>query len=181
MDQVLEQLKKADVMRLLLVSDSHGRTDGIASLIQQTGQPDLILHLGDHQEPLEEIAWEMDCPVLGVAGNCDHFLSTADLPDNRLIILAGWRFFLTHGHRYHVKSGLQHLCQVATQDPWCADFILFGHTHRQLVRQQVQDDRDLYLINPGSAFPGREGPQGIWLVLSDGKFQITPLPDLQRP
>jgi putative phosphoesterase len=181
MDQTLEHLKTADVVRLLLVSDSHGHTDGIASLIQRTGLPDLILHMGDHQDPLEEIAWEMECPVLGVAGNCDHFKSTADLPDNRLIILAGWRFFLTHGHHYHVKSGLQHLFQVAAQDPWRADFIVFGHTHRQLVRQYEQDGRTVYLINPGSAFPGREGPQGIWLELSEGKIRMDPLPDPQRP
>lgn len=181
MDQTLERLKTADQVHLLIVSDSHGHTDGIASLIQQTGLPDLILHLGDHQEPLEEITWELDCPVLGVAGNCDHSLATADLPDNRLIILAGRRFFLTHGHRYHVKNDLQNLFRIATQDPWRADFILFGHTHRQLVRQLFSDGREIYLLNPGSAFPGREGPQGIWLDLSDGKIRIDPLPDLQRP
>lgn len=181
MNQLLKRLEVAEEVRLLLVSDSHGRTDGITSLLSQTGQPDLILHMGDHQDPLEEIAWETDCPVLGVAGNCDHVLLYPDLPDNRLVILAGRRFFLTHGHRYHVKSSLQQVFQIAVRDPWRADFILFGHTHRQLVQQQAQDGREIYLLNPGSAFPGREGPQGIWLVLSDGKIRIDPLPDLQRP
>lgn len=180
MEAVLNRLKNARAVRLLVVSDSHGRTDGIASLIMQTGLPDLMLHLGDHQDPLEEIAWELDCPVLGVAGNCDHWLPADSLPENRLVILAGRRFFLTHGHRYHVKSGLESLIQTAVQDPWQADFILFGHTHRQWIRQMVQGDKTIFVINPGSAFPGREGPHGIWIDITAEKIRIDPLPDLQR-
>ncbi|MDD2457106.1 MAG: YfcE family phosphodiesterase [Eubacteriales bacterium] len=181
MDAVLNHLESASAVRLLVVSDSHGRTDGIATLIQQTGLPDLLIHLGDHQDPLEEIAWELDCPVLGVAGNCDHWQPAANLPENRLIILAGQRFFLTHGHRYQVKSGLNALIQTAVQDPWRADFILFGHTHQQRIQHLVQGDRPVVVINPGSAYPGREGPHGVWIDLAEGKIRIDPLPDSQRP
>ncbi len=179
MDAQLNHLKNASAVRLLVVSDSHGRLDGITSLIQHTGLPDLLLHLGDHQNPLEEIARELDCPVLGVAGNCDHWQPAANLPDNRLVILAGRRFFLTHGHRYQVKSGLDSLLQTAIQDPWRADFILFGHTHQQWIRQLVQEDRKIFVLNPGSAYPGRVGPQGIWIDISAGKIRIDLLPDLQ--
>ena len=180
-NQVIDHLRDAKNLRLLLVSDSHGRTDGIASLLQQTGQPDLILHLGDHQDPVEDISMEMECPVLGVSGNCDHWPTSGPLPEQRLVVLAGRRFFMTHGHRYHVKSSLSQIVQVAANPPWRAEFILFGHTHHRMIQQRTIEGNPVWLINPGSSFPGHHGPQGIWLEISDQKIRIDPLPSLQKP
>ncbi len=181
MEPLLQHLQAAPALRLLVVSDSHGRIDGILDLLARTGQPDLILHLGDHQDPLDEIAWATDCPVLGVAGNCDSWPAAGSLPDQRLVILAGRRFFLAHGHRYQVKNSCGLLVRTAVEAPFQADVILFGHTHHQMVHQQTVSGRPVWLANPGSAFPGRGGPQGIWLEVSPDEIRLDLLPDSQRP
>ena len=60
-------------MRVLLVSDSHGRNQNMEKVIRKVSPVDLLIHLGDLEGSegyLEAIA---PCPVEMVAGNNDFF------------------------------------------------------------------------------------------------------------
>lgn len=177
LEQALDRLQKATQARLLLVSDSHGRLDGIERLIEQQERPDLILHCGDHQDPVAEISWAFDLPVLGVAGNCDHQAPLDALPLERLVVLAGQRIYLTHGHLQGVKHQLNGLIHAASSANIRADIACFGHTHHQLAHEIPRPNQNLLLLNPGSSYPGRLGAQGIYLWLSPGKIDYQPLLD----
>jgi putative phosphoesterase len=184
---VAAKLKTSTMVHVLVISDSHGRTDGIARLLATQpglleGRPklDLILHLGDHCADIEEIATEFGCPIIGVSGNCDSSISR-NLPDKRLLVLANYRIFMTHGHHYHVKYFLDDLKRIATAPDMDADIILFGHTHHYHCQQISRPNHSYWLINPGTCYPVAAGPSAALLTLSDTHFRCVQLLDQQSP
>lgn len=108
-------------MRVIVCSDSHGRAD----LLQQavTRYPvDVIVHLGDHRWDIEKIDLPDGVQVVAVQGNCDSLQA-----DEKLLELEGKKVFITHGHRYGVKSSLTAL--KLRMKELGADIVLYGHTH----------------------------------------------------
>lgn len=179
-EHTLAQLKNAPKARILLVSDTHTRLDGIQALLNQIDPPDIILHGGDHQDSFDELEWAFDIPILGVAGNCDPD-RLEPLPLERLIVAAGARIYLTHGHLQSVKTSLDHLLLRASKPPFEANIICFGHTHHQLIKQVRQENKDIWLLNPGSAYPSRGGAQGLLLTLQNAKISCKSLIDAKNP
>lgn len=60
-------------MKILIVSDSHGRNLHLNHVMEKEKDVDLMIHLGDlegTEDYLEDIA---PCPVHMVAGNNDYF------------------------------------------------------------------------------------------------------------
>ena len=43
-------------MKVLVFSDSHGNTTNMITAIEQEA-PDMVLHLGDHWEDVQELSW----------------------------------------------------------------------------------------------------------------------------
>lgn len=167
LEDLLPKLADATLVHILVLSDSHGRTDGIARILERYPcQPDLILHLDDHCGSLGEISVEFGCPVLGVAGNCDEE-TAQDLPAQRLLVLANYRIFMTHGHQYHVKYDLGNLVKTGLAMENNADIILFGHTHHYLCEQHSRAGQTAWVINPGSCHPAGGGPSAVLLTLAD--------------
>ena len=78
--------------------------------------------------------------MIKVAGNCDFSTS---IPKDITISVAGHEIFITHGHRYGVKSGLSNLYQKAMEEG--IPTVLFGHTHIPII----QAVNDILFINPG--------------------------------
>jgi len=106
-------------------------------------QPDLILHLGDHDFDTAVLTDAFPhIPLRVVRGNCDF---GSDHPMVENFETAGKRVIVTHGHRYNVKIGLTPLIQMG-QDAH-ADLLLFGHTHRAHYEQVGT----MHVLNPGSA------------------------------
>ena len=64
-------------MRILVISDSHGRNDDIEGVLKQVGDIDMMIHCGDVERGDSYIREIADCPVVMVAGNNDYYL---DLP-----------------------------------------------------------------------------------------------------
>ena len=126
-------------MKILVFSDSHGETALMHEVIQKESC-DVIIHLGDCFEDMLELKDCYDIPVYGVIGNVDY---AAEGPLHEKIVLGGYRFYLTHGHRYHVKQHLNHIRAVAFQTP--TDVVLFGHTHEPILEEHGH-----VLMNPGS-------------------------------
>ncbi len=129
-------------MRLLVVSDTHRQLDKVL-LAVKLEQPDMVLHLGDHDADAIELSRQMpELPICYVQGNCDALFSQSALTYFRSI--DGIKIFAAHGHQYNVKSGLLRFTYAAMEVG--AQVALFGHTHCPYC-----EERDgLWLMNPGA-------------------------------
>ena len=144
-------------MKILVVSDSHGRDANLESVLERVKPIDLFVHCGDvegSEDYLEVIA---ECPVHIVAGNNDHF---SDLNREEVFSLGEHRVLLTHGHYYYVSVGTERILEEAKRRN--ADVVIFGHIHRP-----VHEERDgVLILNPGSvSYPRQKGRQGTYMVV----------------
>lgn len=145
-------------MKVLIVSDTHGREQNLAEALEQTGPIDQLIHLGDVEggaEHIRELAG--DAPAAIIAGNNDFF---CDLPNERIFTIGGHRIFMTHGHGYFVHSGTLYLKREARKKG--ADIVMFGHTHKPYM----EEDNELLVLNPGSlSLPRLEGHRPTYIVM----------------
>lgn len=124
-------------MKILLISDSHGRKNAVEQLI--CGQNcDFVFFLGDGVRDVEDID---DSIIKKVSGNCDLFSFEAT---TRYEILEGFKIMLTHGHEYKAKLGLETLAFNAKNNN--CQIVVFGHIHTQTCEKI----NDILLINPGA-------------------------------
>lgn len=131
-------------MKILIVSDSHGNTSALRAAVQRES-PDRVFHLGDVNRDARRLAEEFPAlPMDAVAGNCDGW--GADVPDQLLVTVGGVKFFLTHGHRYHVKMGIGMVVNEAKSQG--ADVVCFGHTHQAMHELWTGG---IWVVNPGTA------------------------------
>ena len=141
-------------MKILVFSDSHGETRWMEKAIREHPDAERIFFLGDGFSDI--CAMERKFPALPfdiVAGNCDGSLTSAslegDAPFEKLVDVGGFRFLLTHGHRYAIKSSYQAAADQAIA--WEADVLLFGHTHQaEDVTIDGSAGGSVRIINPGS-------------------------------
>ena len=87
--------------KVLIVSDSHGLDRELTELKQRhRHEVDLMIHCGDSELYAGD---EAIADFLVVRGNCDYERS---FQNDIIAEFAGLRFFVTHGHRYSIKSSL---------------------------------------------------------------------------
>jgi putative phosphoesterase len=135
-------------MKILIVSDSHGDYLAIERIISVNPDANLLIHLGDGYRDFVSIkSKNPEISMVIVKGNTDY---SCYEPEDRVMMLEGVRFFITHGHRYLVKRGLENL--VGRAKSLDADIVLFGHTH---IRTKTEID-GILIINPGSCARDRE-------------------------
>ncbi len=129
------------MVRMLAVSDTHGDRRSLYRLLDLHPEARYLLHLGDGASDAESLLLPETVTRLSVAGNCDF---SSSYPDEHEVNIGKVSLFLTHGHRYGVKHGLEPLEAEARRR--LVSMALFGHTHQPLVHY----DSGLYLVNPGS-------------------------------
>ena len=91
-------------MKILVMSDSHGRRDLVKKCIRQHPDTEAVLFLGDvliDIKGMEAVFTEKQ--FYCVSGNCDY---GSDVPKERLITLQGTQILLTHGHAHGVNYGI---------------------------------------------------------------------------
>ena len=152
-------------MKILVFSDSHGDTEPMRRLIRRHS-PDAVLHLGDHAADAEEIRLDFPETVFWtVRGNCDL---ASGVPLREELSLEGVHIFMTHGHAYQVKYGMDSFLNTALCSG--AALALYGHTH-------VPDSQfieGMWAINPGSI---RYGGTYCLIEAEKGKFTFSLLRD----
>ncbi len=155
-------------MNILVISDSHGKTNLVFQLLQKLhSQLDYVIHLGDCFSDIEYYTTIFtDLIFVTVTGNCDYFYQ-----DNlsQIITIENTRIFVTHGHKYKVKTGLEQLRRAALEVN--ANICLFGHTHCG----EVTRSGDILFFNPGSlAFPrdGCKPTYGLIDISSNGSVSV---------
>lgn len=134
-------------MRLAVFSDTHGRTELLASAVRRT-QPDILVHLGDHIRDSRILAETFpEIPLYAVPGNCDFASREQDTIE---FMADAVKVFATHGHRYYVKSTMDSLLNAAHFAG--AQLVLYGHTHIARIDYVA----GMTVVNPGSSGLGAE-------------------------
>ena len=136
-------------MRILVISDSHGKTAEIEKAIEAQSEAKQVFFLGDCVRDIEDLTYVYTDRIFHIVeGNCDGYTmyKTADAEN-----LCGKRILFTHGHTYNVKSGRERLKAWAREQN--ADIVLYGHTHLA----ETEYDEGVYFVNPGSLCSGRCG------------------------
>lgn len=147
-------------LKLLVVSDSHGRADRVRELASRHKDAEAILFLGDGIRDLELVDPIVSRAICAVRGNCDifSFFSTENMnfPEERLLVFGERHILMMHGHTKGVKVGLENALLYAYGKG--TDILLFGHTHMPLEKYfpagsavgGVTFERPMYAFNPGS-------------------------------
>ena len=140
--------------KVLIISDSHGLTKELEIIRERhLSEVDLMIHCGDSE------LMPTDKSISGyliVMGNCDF---GAEYPLETTTEVAGRKFFITHGHRYSVKSTLMNLKYKAEEVH--ADIVCFGHSH--VLGAEVVGGT--LFINPGSIRLPRERLEKTYVIL----------------
>ena len=131
--------------KVLVVSDSHGLTKELEVIRERhLDEVDLMIHCGDSQLMADNKAMT---GYLTVLGNCDF----SGYPLETITEISGRKIFITHGHRYSVKTSLMNLVYKAEEVN--ADIVCFGHSHvlgAEVIGRQTVFKSGEYSIAPGT-------------------------------
>jgi putative phosphoesterase len=129
-------------MLIGLIADTHGlmRPEALAALagVEQ------ILHAGDVGSRGVLEALRTIAPVHAVFGNVDD-IDDPGLEPHRELTLLNTTVHVSHGHEVGSPTPEKLVARYS------ADVLIFGHTHRALIRQIA----GRLVVNPGAAGPRR--------------------------
>jgi putative phosphoesterase len=149
--------------KVLIVSDSHGLTKELELLRKRhIDEVDLMIHCGDSELMPED---KSISGFLTVKGNCDF----GGYPIETIAEVSGRKIFITHGHKYSVKTSLMKLKYKAHEVK--ADIVCFGHSH--ILGAEVVGGT--LFLNPGSIRLPRERFEKTYLILdlNDNRIKLS--------
>lgn len=158
------------MLRILIMSDSHGRNENvelaIAQVREEIGEFQMLIHLGDVGDA-REIESLAGVPCYIVRGNTDY---DAKLLNANVIEAGGHRIFATHGHLYQVDMRLD-LLRFAALENDC-NIAMYGHTH---VPYLEENSDDVTILNPGSiSKPRQSDHRYTYMVMEiDDEDEVT--------
>lgn len=145
------------MMRLLVLSDSHGDIPSLKMAIEKEPEADAVIFLGDGLGDYEYCRERTNKICVAVRGNCDVYYS--DYPKLLNKVFGGKSVYITHGDTEKVKFGLTMLKMRAKETG--SDIVLFGHTHNPVTEY----DNGIHYLNPGSV---RQNSYGIVDITEGG-------------
>ena len=135
-------------MRIVVISDSHKRSDIIEKILYAQPEASEVFFLGDLASDIEDLQYVFSDKRFHIlSGNCDYF---SIYPSTAVANVGGVKIFYTHGHTLSVKYGTERLLETAKQNG--CSIALFGHTH---ISKILYED-GVYIVNPGSCSKGRD-------------------------
>lgn len=123
-------------MKILVISDSHGKAERLQQVVDNVAA-DHVIHCGDFCTSRGQLP---QGSLTVVQGNCDY----EQAPKEEIWEAKGFRFFITHGHRYDVKSSPLSIRYRGEEVG--ANIVCFGHSHVPYCELS----NGILLINPGS-------------------------------
>ncbi|MBR2040720.1 MAG: metallophosphoesterase [Clostridia bacterium] len=143
-------------MRIVVISDSHGKSRAIDKILASQPDAKAVFFLGDCVRDIEDFEFiYSDKTFYTVSGNCDY---NSFLPSTGVATIDGVRIFYTHGHTLNVKYTKEHLLKTLKQND--CKIGLYGHTH---ISDIVYED-GIYLVNPGSVSRSRNGCESYAVI-----------------
>lgn len=144
-------------MKILIVSDTHGRHSAFDKALKEAGKIDALVHLGDTEGGEDYIEAVCGCPAYVLAGNNDFF---SDNLREMEVVFGTKKVFMTHGHYYYVSLGPERIIEEGKMRN--ADIVMFGHTHKPFL--EMIDG--MIVLNPGSlSYPRQEGRKGSYIMM----------------
>ena len=165
-------------MKILIISDTHGRVDRLDRVLSMHRDADIFIFLGDGLHDVEgREGLHRGKEFAAVLGNCDAIYPDLKFryPVERLINVGEYTILMMHGQSQGVKYGLEAAkgCAVRRR----ADFLLYGHTHEPeetyipegTVIGGIEIPKPLRILNPGSLGDPRRGAPSYALIDIRGK------------
>ena len=144
-------------MKILIVSDTHGRHSAFDKALKEAGKIDALVHLGDTEGGEDYIEAVCGYPAYVLAGNNDFF---SDNLREMEVVFGTKKAFMTHGHYYYVSLGPERIIEEGKMRN--ADIVMFGHTHKPFL--EMIDG--MIVLNPGSlSYPRQEGRKGSYIMM----------------
>ena len=148
-------------MRVIVISDSHGDSYSVRSVMEQQPSADTVFFLGDGEHDVDFLCSAEGITLYRVKGNCDF---GSGLPAFINVTVGGKKFYCTHGYAERVKYTKEILLGRAAS--YGAHIALYGHTH---VSDTVYSD-GIWLVNPGSL---RSGEYAVIDITPSGIMPIS--------
>lgn len=146
-----------ETMKILIVSDTHGRHRNLEEVLDREGPIDMLVHLGDVEGGEDYICALADCETHIIAGNNDFF---SNLSREQEFFIGKYRVFITHGHSYYVSMGTKELKKEARRRG--VDIVMYGHTHVP----HLEVDGNLTVLNPGSlSYPRQADRRAGYMIM----------------
>jgi len=146
-------------MKILVFSDSHGYIKNFGEILKNyEDEVTYVIHLGDYDRDVEKVKpFFTNYKFINISGNCDFGTL---LPSEKIFILSDKIFFITHGHKYGVKSNIIRLAHSAEEKN--ANICLFGHTHIPVLTSK----NNIIYMNPGSITQPRGNNQCSYGIIN---------------
>lgn len=191
-------------MRIGIVSDIHSNEQGLRLALEKMGEVDELLCLGDsifeYKFSNEVVGLLKERRAHVIHGNHEEvFLSDAgrrarerpgidadllswlaEQPPRRRLVLGGRTILMVHSTPWEPRGGYvyPHSANLERFAEADADFVLYGHTHAQVVRRIGS----VTIINPGSAGDARDHHNNRQLSCAvleteTGEVTVTDYPD----
>ena len=174
-DDAIKALAKKESASLLVISDSHGRSDIMRAVIERFGEgKDALIFCGDGIGDLcacleagkknKKLAKAFPPVVAFARGNGDYpdfpfGDGEIKVPLHQFIKVAGMNLMVTHGHAEGAYYGMGRMCQTAIENQ--ADVVLYGHTH---IASRKEEEL-VHFINPGSCSHPRGGQKPSFAIV----------------
>lgn len=147
-------------MKIVVVSDSHGRIEVLSQILQDHADARAFIHCGDIELPEEYFP-----EFIKVRGNNDYY---GNYEQERVLHVGDLSILITHSHQYVYYSRQEQLAKKASR--LGCQLVCYGHTH--VYNDSVIDD--VRLLNPGSCWHNRDGRNPSYAIVhyEDGKIEI---------
>ncbi len=146
--------------KIVILSDTHGNLSAIYSVYDILLESDMVFHLGDHYDDMNELESVLGDKLYRVYGNCDFGRNPKEIS----VEVEGVKIFATHGDLYGVKRTATKLIERAKE--LGANAVFYGHTHCA----EIKEIDGITLINPGSAERYSTNKSFCYCVISNGKI-----------
>lgn len=145
-------------MKIILVSDSHGKDEALETILTQYPDADAYVHCGDI-----EAGPDMFPQFVTVRGNNDLYY---EYPEEQVLHIAGHGIYVTHSHRFMYSRRLEQMAEKAKSLD--CDLVFYGHTHIA-ADETVNGVR---IINPGSLWRSRDGRGPSYAIVTIDKGSV---------
>ena len=148
-------------MKIMILSDSHSMTKQTLLQFIKNHPASYYIHCGDIYMPYTPL--EVD-HFYNVRGNNDF----VDLPKDLTLDIDHLKFFICHGHLFHIDESPYELEAYASNHH--LDVVCFGHTHNPTYYKK----ENTIFINPGSmTFPRGQYPHPTYCVFETTNQEVT--------
>lgn len=139
-------------MKIVLMSDSHGKNHLIDEIMERHKDADAFLHCGDIE--CDEYAYPN---MKIVRGNNDYY---GHFPEKMRLRIGSHMVLMMHSHLCFSRDRLAYMSKMAKEEG--CDTVFFGHTH--VATDKIVDG--VRLINPGSLYYSRDGRPISYCVIT---------------